>query len=377
MIVSKMKVFIEQTDSLTRQQQLSLDLLYAPLLSLSAYRLYNLCLSLGQLNIILDYSMLTNFLDMKLDDIETARQTCESLWLIETYQKDNDHYLRIKPPLDYHQFKNHKILGRLFIKQIDSESLNTIVGLLSGRRFFDEGENISATLDTSALSNFKKEQEADYQAVVASQQTNAFDMKLLINLCGEVIFPKHLQTTSTLSFIEGYAKAYKIPYKRLKEYINDSIDIEQSQFDIDQFKKLASINHQPLPKGDPMKWPSEKFLAYRQNGIQVIQSDLNLIRDLKEKYQFSNEVINILIDYVLTQHNGSFARSLVEKIATSWVRAKLDTPEKIKQYLSSGQKPKQQENKKVVRIKKADDSKPEDVTLDPQAKADLLSKLKE
>ena len=78
MVLGKMKLYIEQNDGLSRLEQFSLDLLYGPLLSLEALRLYTYLLSISQLNIIVTYSHLIEHLQMELDTIESARKELET-----------------------------------------------------------------------------------------------------------------------------------------------------------------------------------------------------------------------------------------------------------------------------------------------------------
>ena len=374
MVLGKMKLYIEQNDGLSRLEQFSLDLLYGPLLSLEALRLYTYLLSISQLNIIVTYSHLIEHLQMELDTIESARKELERLMLLATFEEDNNHYLKLKKPLDYHAFKNHEVLGRLFVHQVGSERLQEIVSLLIGRRFDQKGTDISDHLSPNVLDNYNNQKEVSYRAVASMEVSDTFDMATLLIQCGETIFPPKLRTENVLKQIEGYATAYQIDYQSLKRYINESIPLEQTHFDMKNFKHLASINHQPLPPGDPFTWPPEKFLAQLQDGVPVINSDLYLIKDLKEKYQFSFEVINTLLDYTIKEHGGSLGRNLVEKIATSWKRAKVNSREAALKLIEN--EPAHKTNKKVTLIKKAYDEKPPDIVLDPQERQRMINKIK-
>lgn len=371
-----MKVFLQQGDTLSSAQQQSFDLLYGPLMSNEAYRLYLFLMTLSQLKTVLDYQMIANALDFDLDELESYRKEIETLSLLETYEKDNQHYLILHKPLDYYEFKNHQILGRFFIKKHSAARLQEIVALLSGQRFSSLENNISQSLDLEVLNGYDKEHEQDYQNISKHHSNQKFNMEVLLNLCGDIIFPKKLRTKAILALIESYASAYNIPYQSLKKYIDNAIPVDQSTFDQETFKKLASINHQPLPKGDPYSWPPEKFLASLQDGLPVINSDLYLLRDLKEKYGFNYEVINVLIEYVIKHHEGSLARSIVEKIASSWKRAKVGTREQAQDILKkTTSSPRKKSSRKVITIEK--EQPLDEISLTEEESQEIIEKIKE
>ncbi len=141
-----MKVYLEQYDNLSVHETYSLELLYAPLLSLEALRLYSYLSVMSQLNHLLDYSTISSHLNFDMDVIENSRKELERLWLIQTFEQDNQHFIRIKKPLDYHAFKNHEILGRLFINEFGTSAIQEIISLLIGQRFDGKQNDISEKL---------------------------------------------------------------------------------------------------------------------------------------------------------------------------------------------------------------------------------------
>ena len=62
------------------------------------------------------------------------------------------------------------------------------------------------------------------------------------------------------------------------------------------------------------------FLKEKQNGIEVVRSDLNLLLTLKNNLSLSNGVINCLIDYCLKTKNGELNSDYVLKIAATLIR---------------------------------------------------------
>ena len=62
------------------------------------------------------------------------------------------------------------------------------------------------------------------------------------------------------------------------------------------------------------------FLKEKQNGIEVVRSDLNLLLTLKNNLSLSNGVINCLVDYCLKTKNGELNSDYVLKIAATLIR---------------------------------------------------------
>ena len=63
---------------------------------------------------------------------------------------------------------------------------------------------------------------------------------------------------------------------------------------------------------------------------------------LIEHYRLPNDVINIMVEYVLDKNNQNLNKNYVEKVASSWVRLKIDTKEKALEHIRNGKaKPKE------------------------------------
>ena len=71
-----------------------------------------------------------------------------------------------------------------------------------------------------------------------------------------------------------------------------------------------------------------KFLQNKQQGAPVANADRKVIEKLIKNYSFSNEVMNVLIEYCLNQTQQKFSKAYVEKVAASWIRLQVDSKEK-------------------------------------------------
>lgn len=108
-----------------------------------------------------------------------------------------------------------------------------------------------------------------------------------------------------------------------------------------------------MEKISPKEW-----LGVLQNGTQPATSDLRLIDSLSSKFHLTNGVINVLIDFVLSENNNVFSRAYSEKIAGSLAREGVTTVVDAMNYLNK--------IKKGTKINKSSDiiSKKESVTID-------------
>lgn len=76
------------------------------------------------------------------------------------------------------------------------------------------------------------------------------------------------------------------------------------------------------------------FFQSRQSA-PIAKADENLIMSLSTNYGFSNEVVNLLIEYTLEATNQRFQRAYVEKVASTWNRLKIKTRQEAIQYIES------------------------------------------
>ena len=66
--------------------------------------------------------------------------------------------------------------------------------------------------------------------------------------------------------------------------------------------------------------PPADYLRFLQNNTMPASSDLSIINTLSKGYNFSNGVINAIIDYVLYKNNNVLSRNYCEKVAATLAR---------------------------------------------------------
>lgn len=81
----------------------------------------------------------------------------------------------------------------------------------------------------------------------------------------------------------------------------------------------------------------------------MVDADRNLVNSLRHNFKFSDEVINVLIEFVLDHNNMNLSRAYVEKIASTWKRNNVETLEDAKKQI---EKPISKPKRSNVRNKK-------------------------
>ena len=130
------------------------------------------------------------------------------------------------------------------------------------------------------------------------------------------------------------------------------------------------INAKNIYKSNPFA-----FLSYKQQGKEVTSVDRTLIEYLSYNMQFSNEVINTLIEFVLKTNENRLPYKYVEKIAGQWAREHITNREMSVaaiNKISDNSKVKTKVLPTYVVNEKVDIN-----SLDSDAKADYLKKREE
>ena len=105
------------------------------------------------------------------------------------------------------------------------------------------------------------------------------------------------------------------------------------------------------------RWPiSPTQLLAEISGGKAALSEIKNFERISEETGLPDSVINVLISYIVKNKNGEIpSYSYIEKIAKTWLRAKINTTEKAIEYIN-----KPIEKKEIVRkYRKSEKTKPE------------------
>ena len=335
MILNKINVKTEYFEGLSPLEYQSLVLLYPSLISKESCALYLLLIQLSQSGAQLSYEDLAALLNMDILHVENGRIELEQYGLCESFEDQGRHHLVIKPPLKPRPLINHLIYGRILAGKLPASLLHQIaIEYAPFEAQKPTGKNISQALDSALLANYSGKQEAIYQDLRQQEGTSSFQLSPLLDQLTDTQFPMHQRTQANLNLIEMYAQRYQLSFLELKRIIARSVD-DQQQFNPETFKNLMQTQLVVVSKevDSPYELISEQFLQTKQPQLPLNQADLNLITLLRKQYQFDDDLINVLLDYVLDQTKGQLSKPYIEKIASSWVRGKVKTSDDALNYL--------------------------------------------
>ena len=323
----------------------SLHLLYAPLISNKAISLYETMYALGILsNKIHHHMLIVKCEKISMELFHKLRMELERLQLLKTYHhpKNNEYIYIIYPPKIAKDFLRDEILGRMYIKECGEQMYGFMKQSMHPQHSSLEGyEHISAPLQLQFAQEWSDEDESLFHHVQIKEEEETTDTKYLsmIQQISPLVLPMSARTQQTLTFIAKWASVYGLDEVQLKRSISRAMNYPAGVLQQDKFLAYIRSVQGPLSLSqgkDDYDCSPIIFLRRRQNGIDLSFSDKKIIEMLIEHYQLPHEVINIMIEYILERNHQNLNKNYVEKVASSWVRLKIDTKEKAFAHIQNG-----------------------------------------
>ncbi len=284
-----------------------------------------------------EHTRLCRLASMDIRQLDAARIKCEQFGLIKTYSNQDETILlyELMMPLCAKEFLLHDVFGRLYLSNMGMKdaSLTSSV-MLQQNHLNHQMKEISAAFDVSLLSNWNNEKEIEYSTVQKETEVKfptraGFDIEMFLSQMTNLVFPYQSRTTENLALIADLGALYGISEDRMRILVGHCVNNATGTLNKDMLKRLASyekpeIQHEPKNKYDI---PPVLFLENIQGGVNVTQVDKRLLERLSLDMHFSQEVINVLIEYVLRINENKLVRSFVESVASSWLRNQVKTVE--------------------------------------------------
>lgn len=326
--MSEIKLKITHLSPLGHEQYNVLNMLYAPLLSANALKLYMLIETLiMQQTTIRNYRFLYQTLKISLNEVIAARIELEQFNLVETYENSekNQHLIRLLPPKSGRDFLSHDLFGLLYQKEMGQKMYEFVQLSFLPKEIDESYTEISEAFDSSAFISWGEEEEEMFKKLLPKEEKRmkiTFDTVAFLNDCSTLVFPRKERKAENVKLIEEMGTIYGISIKDMKKIVSKSINLTTKTFNQSEFKyRVRSIFEPAKEFEDVYELPPVKFLEYKQKGIPVTSPDKKLLEDLTMKYKLDSRVTNVLVEYVLETRNQSLERSYVEKIAGKLIRS--------------------------------------------------------
>ncbi|MBH9990990.1 DnaD domain protein [Lactobacillus sp. W8092] len=377
--------FVTSEQPLSNLDHVTLIDLYQPLVGSAALSLYQLLWQHQQplLSQRSAHAQLFNLLDMDAVTFYEARIKLEAVALLSTYRAQDQlgQYLiyQLHVPLTPREFLHDNILKTFLYEKIGAADFQQLSKkYLTTFKLPDHRQEITKsflevfTLSSHGLMQMSTDSpnEPSAQPTVpphyTPEQLATFDWQLLEQLLEKYhITPTEIaRYQSELFNLHAF---YGVSEIELADLIINTLDVRTNKMDLPRlqnltqkrFEKRVNLTAQktarlqataPTASSQTADWkPAQRqllqqaqrlapadFLAAKkqtQKGF-VGSAETRVLRQLQERAVLPNEVINILVDYVLN-NSATLTQGLVEKIANDWLQHNITTAADALQYLTN------------------------------------------
>lgn len=356
------KLHIEAPHPLHDHDITVLSLLYQPLIGHDALLLYELFHSLAMGNrSVKNHLLVQKLSSLSMELIEKNRIILEKYMLMKTYYigTENRYIYHMALPMDGVSFLRHEVFGRLYYKKVGKQAFEFAKQHFANN-IIDKTQvqDISSSLEQVLADIWRDKDEDIFNAVKPKKESILeegmalmFNYERFLSGLSDLVFPQNQRTAANLRLIGELATIHGISEKRMRELVGQCMDLSSNTLNTAKLKQRTRKEHSDITyesNADPYDMPSIIFLKNLQHGIEPNASDKNLIMILIRDYKLNQDVINVLLEYVLKQQQQKLSRAYVEKIASSWVRLNLDTHEKALTHIKN-QEQKDKGQKRVNR----------------------------
>ncbi len=323
---------VEVTENLSEDALTSLVSLYLPIIGGDAVLLYLLLHSEGRLQHTQESHLrLFELLGLPPDQTEQARIHLEERLLLRTYVQEgesrNSYIYRLNAPLPTRSFLQSSDFMAMYAHAVNQKQLDITSAKLSYGEISTEGyQDI-----TSVISRLPTEQ--DYEMAVGFQKvrpryrfsrdelSSGFDYEQFFLVTSDFVFPNILRTRTNLEEIGRLATLYGLSPERMCILVGHCTKLDPPSLDLERLKKAsASAAPDVTSAKDAYSLPPVSFLMSKQHGAAVSAADKRILEKLSSDMHFPNDVINIMIEYILKISDNRLNSRFVDMVAGEWAR---------------------------------------------------------
>ena len=336
---------------LSNKELESLVVLYQTIFSFNALNLYLSLYEYSKLDGEISPKRLAQILKVGEDDLTLLRQELEQVNLIKTY-KDERYTIVINNPLGPKEFIQHPIYGRLYAIIAGQELYKEMILRYVTPSDLIEGKDISKSFDPNRLAVWDENLEKDfakadedktYKHNLKHEMISGFDVDLFFESIPSIVYPEEFRTSQLKTLIAEVGSMFSVDFETMKRFMINSSNFETKDFDTRKFVYLLEKEYgqMKVDKDNPYSVDPISFIRHKQGYEYVGSSDQNLLNSLSRNFEFSNEVVNFLVEYVLDNNDNNLNRAYVEKIASTWKRNGVTTLEDALKQIQPKSKPSQ------------------------------------
>ena len=337
--------------------------LYQPLLGQKAISLFVTLYSESRQSDFNEHRRLCKLMNLSIDEIEEAREVLEKYSLVKTFynEVENEYVYRLIEPLSNEKFLNHAVFGLQYQNMVGLTEFEHAKKLyapssLKLRKFKD----ISAKLDREALSRISESEVKAFLDLKGEEVSedksfgfnSYFDYQAFIKPLTALSFPFEARTTESLRFIGRLSTMTNMDMNRLRELSCQSVNMDTKTLDKDRLLRAVLREEGKSVKAKPEGYSVDPFtfLLKKQEDLTVSKSSRTALEYLVNDTNFSTEVVNILVEYVLDNNNGILYLPYVQSVAETFARNEVKSETEAKTLVKKLKKEKKTSVQREVRI---------------------------
>lgn len=382
--------FVRMDKALPVDYLQSLTHLYQPLIGSEALMLYLTLtneVSLQAERIPQTHHTLMNYMMLPLDKIYDARLKLEAIGLLRTFKQEKDeltvYTYDLQCPFDSKSFFEEAMCSSLLYHHLGEQRFNQLKKLFAGNENLETGENITVdfqeVFQTTPTEGMVQVTVSEH---VAIEEDGTVDFQWLEQMLKQRMIPVYrVLTKENRKLISHMLILYDLESFEIDKAVNWSLN-EENYLDREEFKQachdiyVAKSNSRPIrlvekkeaneqtAEAEDLKKPltreellireletitPKQLLEDLSSGSSASAQDMKLISDVMTTQGLPPAVMNVLIHYVLLQTNMKLSRAYLEKIASHWSRAKLQTAREAMEFAK-----KEKANYEQAKAKRAD-----------------------
>lgn len=329
--------------------------LYLPIIGKDATFLYLFLMNqilLGETNLLIADLEIRSRLTRQ--EFLLAKKSLESIGLLSTYQKASNPtiLLVLSDPETPKNFFNNIVLKGLFVNATSEKEFEKVLNKYSLNINLTGYEDISASITDSFKIEFSMEEinlKKDVELVGRNKgnfKDNFSAVKFNNYLKKNTQLTINSFSEEELSNIRRISTLYGISEELCGELVVKSIDVSKKigskldlmalrnnvqiyvkTFNLDAlktFNKKSEVINSDSDIAKRIKFyentSPRNFIKSKQNNIELVSSDKKIIDYLAFDMQFTDGMINALLDYVMRIKNGDLNKNYILKIASNLVR---------------------------------------------------------
>lgn len=328
----------ELSGGLSFEGIVSLMELYQPLISAQAAVVYlTLAAEAGALRTQQSHSRLFALCGIDPLTFDRALAKLEEYMLVRVYCREGEnrtaYIYMLNTPMSVKTFTANGIYMNRYMNAMGQKQMETTLSKLNGESLSTQGyKDITRAVAHKSYAN--EAQESSYTKVKpryrfsVDDTTINFDYEKFISSTSPLVYPVELRTTENMSLIGKLATVYGLSVDQMRILVSRCVSLSTMEFNAEKLKILASRTKGEVTKAaDVYSLSPVSFLQAKQNGAQVTAADKKLIEHLAMDMHFANEVINVMLEYILSVSDNRLNPKFVDMVAGEWARDGIETKE--------------------------------------------------